>query len=123
MGSPYREMALPEPPRPDLLHRLLAAVTPERIGARWPWYRWTIGGRWSRLGNFLACPSLDDDAAFQWQRVPRCPGRLHAALLGGEPVPHGVCVDYSEALLMVDEEVGMTPPPLDGVCHCEVRRG
>jgi hypothetical protein len=32
-------------------------------------------------------------------------------------------VDYSEALLMVDEEVGMTEPPLEGVCHCEVRRG
>ena len=53
----------------------------------------------------------------------RCPGRLHADVFGGDPVPHGVCVDYSEALLMVDEEVGMTEPPLEGVCHCEVRRG
>lgn len=119
MGNPYREMALPEPPRPDLLHRLLAAVTPERIGARWPWYRWTIGGRWSRVVDVR----VDGRFSFRWRRVPRCPGHLHAEVFDGEPVPHGVCVDYSEALLMVDEEAGMMPLPLDGVCHCEVRRG
>ena len=122
MGSPYREMALHEPPRPDLLHRLLAAVTPERVGARWPWYRRAIGGRWSRMGDFPENARLEE-SVLRWQRAVRCPGRLHAALLGGGPVPHGVCVDYSDALLMVDEEVGMMPLPLDGVCHCEVHRG
>lgn len=117
--NPYRSMDLDAPPQPGRWVRLLAALTPERIGARWPWYRWTVGGRWSRVVE----PRVDGRYTFRWRRAPRCPGRLHAEVFGGEPVPHGVCVDYSEALLMVDEEVGMTEPPLEGVCHCEVRRG
>lgn len=60
--------------------------------------------------------------AFRWRRVPRCPGRLHAEVFGAEPLPAGVCVDYSKALLMIDED-GMPEPMLEGVCCCEVHDG
>lgn len=117
--NPYRSMDLPELPQPGRWLRLLAALTPERLGARWSWYRWTVGGRWSRVVDVRA----DGRYAFRWRRAQRCPGRLHADVFGGDPVPHGVCVDYSEALLMVDEECGLPEAPLEGVCHCEVHRG
>lgn len=40
--SPYRDMALQEPPRPNWRWRLLAALIPEFIGASRRWYRWTV---------------------------------------------------------------------------------
>lgn len=116
MGNPYRSMDLPAPPRPDRWMRLLAALTPTRLGARWRWYRWTVGGRWSRVFE----PQVDGRYTFRWRRASRCPGRMHATVFGGEPLPYGVCVDYSVELWGICEEVGMMDPPLDGVCHCEV---
>lgn len=121
--SPYRDMALQEPPRPNWRWRLLAALIPEFIGASRRWYRWTVGGRWSRSVTKTGTYRY----AFRWRRVPRCPGRLHAEVFGAEPLPAGVCVDYSKALLMIDEEVGLPEPMLEGACHevwtFGVRRG
>ncbi len=83
----------------------LAAVVPWRTRNGWQWYRRAIGGRWSR--------HIDGST---WCRAKRCPGALVSEILGGAPVPVGVCFDEREACL---EDGDGNPLRSDAhECHC-----
>lgn len=86
-------------PRPGAHLRACAALAtlfiPRSKRTSWQWYRRAVGGRWA-LG-----PNGD-----RWRPVAACPGPAWSDILGGEPVPVGVCFD----------------DPITGEkeCHCEV---
>jgi len=85
-------------PRPGAHLRACAALAtllvPLRTRAEWQWYRRARGGQWSRLIHG------------RWRPVKACPGAMWSDILGGEPVPAGLCFD----------------DPITGEkeCHCEV---
>lgn len=78
----------------NVLAFLAWLALPERVSASWRWYRRTFGGRWSRGPD-----------GRRWRPVKACPGVMWATIIGGGPVPEGVCYDA---------------PGVGGACHCEV---
>lgn len=80
-----------------LLHALgfLAwLLLPARLVNSWRWWRRCHGGRWA----------LGPDGR-RWRPVAACPGPMWGELIGGGPVPPGVCFEADG---------------LPGECHCEV---
>ena len=94
---PAASAVIPLPP-PGLYLRACAVLArlfvPMRTRHSWQWYRRAFGGRWSL--NY---------AGDRWHSVKACPGAMVADIIGGGPVPAGVCYD---------------PTTGDAECHCEV---
>lgn len=68
--------------------------------ARFRWFRWIVGGRWTMGPRGV------------WCRVDRCPAALNSLLMLGSPMPAGMCFDN-----------GVIGLGRERACFCEVHRG
>lgn len=85
-------------PRAGLYMRLCAALVRPFVSFRrcssWQWYRRAKGGRWS------------SSLSGRWFPVRACPAGIHTDVVGGGPMPAGLCFEFTDGT---------------GVeCHCEV---
>lgn len=87
--------------------KTLGAFVPLRMRTSSRLYRRAAGGRWSR--------SIDGT---RWRPREMCPGALYSEVLGGEPVPSGVCFDNTQT--GIEYHGGDPFEDNASECHCEV---